>query len=322
MTGTTRYIFRRALQSVVLLFIISVIAFTLMRLAPGGPATFLEDPRMKQADIDAINASYGLSDPIPVQYVRWFSHILRGDFGRSFIDQRPVLDKIAERLPATLTLNIAALIIGLLGIPMGIWAAVKRGGWFDRVIGFINAMGNSAPHWWIGLLVIIYVVGPHGLFPGVLPLGGMYTIGKENDLANRAWHLILPATISAWGGWIVWSRFLRSSILEVIRLDYIRTAHAKGLAERVVLIRHAFRNSLIPVIPLFVGSIAGLISGAVIFETTFSWPGIGRMAVQATFQRDYPVVMALFMIGSFLTVVSFLLVDILYTFVDPRVKLN
>ncbi|MBI1801279.1 MAG: ABC transporter permease, partial [Chloroflexi bacterium] len=249
---------------------------------------------------------------------KWLAHVAQGDFGRSFIDQRPVMDKIAERLPATLTLNLATLLISLLGIPMGILAAVKRGSWLDRGLAIFNAVGNSAPHWWLGLLILIFIAAPTKL----LPLGGMYSIGKENDLLDRLWHLILPATIAALGDWIVFSRFLRSSILEVIRLDYIRTARAKGLAERVVLIRHAFRNALIPVVPLFVGSVTGLISGAVIFETTFSWPGIGRMAVQATFQRDFPVVMALFMIGSFLTIVGFLAVDILYTFVDPRVKYN
>jgi peptide/nickel transport system permease protein len=297
------------------MWMISIISFTFMRLAPGGPATFLEDPRMKQTDIDAINASYGLNEPIPVQYVKWLSHILQGDFGRSFIDQRPVLEKIGERLPATITLNFASLLVGLLGIPIGMYAAVHRGSWLDRTLSVLTAILNSAPHWWIGLLVLILVAAPTRL----LPLGGMYTIGKENDIVNRLWHLILPATIAGMGGWIVWSRYLRSSILEVIRQDYIRTAHAKGLSERVVLLRHAFRNSLIPVVPLFVGSIVGLIGGAVIYESVFSWPGIGRMAIQATYQRDFPVVMALFMIGAFLATIALLAVDIIYTFVDPRV---
>ncbi|MBI3741064.1 MAG: ABC transporter permease [Chloroflexi bacterium] len=244
--------------------------------------------------------------------------MIQGDFGRSFINQRPVLDIIAERLPATITLNIATIIIGVLGIPMGILMAVKRRSLFDKAMSIFNAVGNAAPHWWLGLLAIIFIAAPTRL----LPLGGMYTIGKENDILDRLWHLILPATIAALGDWIFFSRYLRSSILEVIRLDYIRTAHAKGLHERLVLSRHAFRNALIPLVPAFVGSVTGLIGGAVIFETVFSWPGIGRLAVQSTFNRDYPVVMALLMIGSLLTVIGFVIVDIVYTFVDPRVKYN
>ncbi|MBI3536939.1 MAG: ABC transporter permease [Chloroflexi bacterium] len=318
MTGTTRYVIRRVIQNLAILWLISIIAFTLMRLAPGGPAQFLDDPRMKKEDIVRINESYGLSDPIPVQYGKWFSHVIQGDFGRSFINQRPVLDIIAERLPATITLNIATIIIGVLGIPMGILMAVKRRSLFDKAMSIFNAVGNAAPHWWLGLLAIIFIAAPTHW----LPLGGMYTIGKENDILDRLWHLILPATIAALGDWIFFSRYLRSSILEVIRLDYIRTAHAKGLHERLVLSRHAFRNALIPLVPAFVGSVTGLIGGAVIFETVFSWPGIGRLAVQSTFNRDYPVVMALLMIGSLLTVIGFVIVDIVYTFVDPRVKYN
>ncbi len=318
MTSTTRYIIRRLIQSLLLLLLISMIAFSMMRLAPGGPAMFFEDPRMKQADIDRLNEAYGLREPIPIQYMKWLTHVAQGDFGRSFIDQRPVMDKILERLPATITLNIASLSIGLLGIPMGIMLAAKRGSWFDRGMTIFNALGNSVPHWWLGIVIIIFVAAPTKL----LPLGTMYTIGKEHDILDRLWHLILPATIVALGDWIAFSRFLRSSILEVIRLDYIRTAQAKGLANRTVLMRHAFRNALIPIVPFLIGSVTGLIGGAPIFETVFSWPGIGRLAVTSTFQRDFPVVMAIFMIGSFLLVLGFLAVDIVYTFVDPRVKLK
>lgn len=316
MTTTSRYIVRRLIQNILILLLISVLSFTLMHLAPGASWQFSSDPRMTPADIDALRESYGLNDPIPVQYVAWLSHVLRGDFGRSLVDQRPVLDKISERLPATITLNIATIMIGLLGIPMGILAAVKRGSLFDRALGIFNALANSAPHWWIGLLIILFIAAPTRL----LPLGGMYTIGKENDLLDRLWHLVLPATVAALGDWILFSRYLRSSILEVIRLDYVRTARAKGLGSGAVLWRHAFRNALIPVVPLFVFSIAGLISGSVLYENTFSWPGIGRLAVQAAFERDYPVVMALTMIGSFLTILGSVLIDLLYVLIDPRIK--
>ena len=274
MTGTSRYLVRRLIQNLLILWLISVIAFAITRAAPGGPETFLEDPRMQKEDIAAIRDSYGLNEPLPVQYYKWFTHVIQGDFGRSFIDRRPVMDKILERLPATITLNVATLVVGFIGIPLGVIMAVKRGSFFDRFMSVFNAFGNSAPHWWLGLLIIIYVAVPTRL----LPLGGMYTIGKENDILDRLWHLILPATVAAMGDWIFFSRFVRSSILEVIRLDYVRTARAKGLEERIVLFKHAFRNSLIPVVPAFVGSVTGLIGGAVIFESIFSWPGIGRLA--------------------------------------------
>ncbi len=318
MSGTSRYVFRRALQSVFLLWGISLVAFGIMHIAPGGPMTIMENPRVSPEVIKSINASFGLNDPIPIQYVKWVTSLLHGDFGRSFTDSRPVLDKIVERLPATIELNIASLLIGFLGIPLGIFAALRRNSMFDHVVRVFTVVGNAAPDWWIGLMILIFVAAPTRL----LPLGGMYTIGQENNLLDHLWHLALPAVISAMGDWILWSRFLRSEILEVIRLDFIRTAQAKGLSPSQVLNRHALRNALIPVVTLFSGSLAGLISGSVIIETTFSWPGIGRLAVTSAFERDFPTVMALLMIGSFLVLLGNLIADVVYTRVDPRVTLQ
>lgn len=319
MAGITRYVVRRALQSILILWGISVVAFTIMHLAPGGPSALLaEDPRVSPEVIRQIHASFGLDEPIPVQYAKWVGNLVRLDLGRSFQDQRPVADKILERLPATIQLNVAGLLLGLLGMPLGIYCAVRRGTLFDHAVRVLTVLGNAAPHWWIGLLVLVFIAAPTGW----LPLGGMYTIGKENDLYDRMWHMLLPATILALGDWIVWSRFLRSEILEVIRQDYVRTAYAKGLSQRIVLTRHALRNALIPVVTLFSGSLAGIIGGAVLLETVFSWPGIGRMAVSALYERDYPVVMALLMIGSFLVLLGNLLADVVYTWVDPRVTLQ
>jgi peptide/nickel transport system permease protein len=318
MTGLTRYVIRRALQSIFILWGISIVAFTIMHLAPGGPAAMLsQDPRISPAVIRQINASFGLDEPIPVQYLKWFSHMLVGDFGRSFQDSRPVIDKIVERLPATIELNLAGLLLGLLGMPLGVYAALRRGSLFDHIVRILTVLGNAAPHWWIGLMILVFIAAPTRW----LPLGTMYTIGQEGNLLDWLWHLALPATITALGDWILWSRFLRSETLEVIRQDYIRTARAKGLTERTVLFRHAFRNALIPVVTIFSGTLAGIIGGAVIFETVFSWPGIGRLAVSAAFERDYPTVMALLMISSFLVLVGNLIADVLYTRVDPRVTL-
>ncbi len=278
----------------------------------------MENPRVSPEVIKAINASFGLSEPIPIQYAKWLTNLLHGDFGRSFTDQRPVMDKIVERLPATIELNIASLLIGLLGIPLGIYAALRRGSRFDHAVRVFTVVGNAAPSWWIGLMILVFIAAPTRL----LPLGGMYSIGKENDLLDHLWHLALPATIAAVGDWILWSRFLRSEILEVIRQDFIRTAQAKGLKPSAILNRHAMRNALIPVVTLLSGTLAGLISGSVLFEWTFSWPGIGRLALDSAYQRDYPTVMALLMVGSFLVLLGNLIADVIYTKVDPRVTLS
>ncbi len=319
MSGLSRYVVRRTLQSILILFGISVIAFTIMHLAPGGPAAMLsQDPRASPDVIKRINESFGLDQPIPVQYYRWVTHMLTGDFGRSYVDSRPVLDKIVERIPATLELNVAALLLGLLGMPLGLYCALHRNSRVDHGVRFLTVLGNAAPDWWVGLMILIFIAAPTGL----LPLGGMYTIGQENNLLDRLWHLVLPASIAAIGDWILWTRFLRSEILEVIHQDYIRTARSKGLRERTILYGHAFRNALIPVVTIFSGILTIVIGGSVIYETVFSWPGMGRLTVTAAFQRDYPVVMASLMISSFLVLLGNLLADIAYTWVDPRVTLG
>ncbi|MBI2321365.1 MAG: ABC transporter permease [Chloroflexi bacterium] len=310
-----RYVFRRTIQSLFLLVGISLLSFVLMHLAPGGPVTMLEDPKMKPEVIAEIRRSFGLDDPVPVQYARWLWGVVRLDFGRSFIDNRPVIDKILERVPATFQLSLAAFIIGLLGIPMGIYAALRRGSWADNVVRVFIVVGNAVPHWWLGLMILLISASTVRVFP----LGGMYTPGQDT-LLNRFWHLSLPALIGAMSGWIVFGRFLRPEVLELLRQDYIRTAHAKGLNWPVVLRRHALRNALIPVVTILGGSLAGLFSGAVLLETTFSWPGMGRLAVSAAFQRDYPLLMALTIVFSILVILGNLLADLAYGLVDPRVR--
>jgi peptide/nickel transport system permease protein len=310
-----RYVVRRSIQSLFLILGISLLSFVLMHAAPGGPVSMLEDPKMKPEVIAEIRRSFGLEDPIPVQYARWLWGVVRLDFGRSFIDNRPVMDKILERVGPTFQLSLASFILGLLGIPLGIYAALRRGSWADNVIRVFIVIGNAVPHWWLGLMLLLISASTIRLFP----LGGMYTPGQDS-LLNRLWHLALPATIGAMSGWIVFGRFLRSEVLEILRQDYIRTAHAKGLSWQMVLRRHALRNALIPVVTILGGSLAGLFSGAVLLETTFSWPGMGRLAVQAAFQRDYPLLMALTIVFSFLVILGNLLADLAYGLVDPRVR--
>ncbi len=313
----TRFLIRRLVQSVFILWGVSVLSFGLMRAAPGGLVTYYGDPRIPPATIQRLEEQFGLHDPVPVQYLKWLGNAVRLNFGFSFIDQRPVVDKIAERLPATMQLSLAAMLLGLLGIPLGLWAAMHRGGWIDNLIRVFTVVGNAVPHWWLGLMILVVSANTVRLFP----LGGMYTPGNDT-LLDRLWHLALPTTIAAMGGWIGYSRFMRSEVLDVLGQDFVRTARAKGIRERVVLTGHVLRNALIPIVTMMGGVLAALVSGSVLFESTFSWPGIGRMAVAAAFQRDYPVLMALNMLTAALVILGNLMADIAYGWVDPRVRLS
>lgn len=314
----SRYVVRRVIQSIFLLLAISILGFALMRLAPGGPVQFFDNPRVSPQQIRDLEERLGLHDPLPVQYLRWLGGILRLDFGRSYVSRRPVIDMIAERLPATVLLSGTSLILGFLGgIPLGVFAALKRGTLFDTLVRIFTVAGNAIPRWWLGLVLIVVFSTQLRIFPS----GGMYTLGQDS-LLDRLWHLALPATMGALGSWLTLGQFLRSEVLEVLRQDYVTTARSKGLPERVVLNRHVLRNALLPIVTMMGGTLAGLIGGAVLFETVFSWPGMGRLSIDAFYKRDYPLLMALFMISSTLVIVGNLLADIAYSFVDPRVKLE
>jgi peptide/nickel transport system permease protein len=309
-----RFILRRVIQSFFLLLGISLISFVITRLAPGGPETLIEDPNISQEYFEQVRESYGLNDPIYIQYAKWAGKMFQLDFGRSFEDNRPVIDKIVERIPATLQLSAAGYLIGLLGIPLGILAARHRGRGIDNGVRVFTVVGQAIPHWWLGLMILIFTA-PIGLFP----LAGMGNPNADNVLLERLHHLLLPSMISAMSGWIVYSRYMRSAMLEVLEQDYVRTARAKGLRERVVM-NHAVRNALLPIITILGGSLAGFFSGSVLLETVFSWPGMGRLAVDAAFKRDYPTVMALTVIVSSLVIIGNLIADIAYAYVDPRVR--
>lgn len=338
-----RYIIRRSIQSFFLLWLATLISFTIYQMAPGGPVQFLDDdPRATGEDANRLTRSYGLDRPIPVQYLVWLAGedwlpanetwqsgrclsdtgrcgkgILRLDFGRSFFYKgQPAINPILERIPATLTLGLATLILSMvIGIPLGIIAAFNRGRWPDHFIRVSTVLINTVPDWWLGLLLLIFLGG----YLGWVPLSGMYTIG-DGSLLNRLHHLILPALVAATGGWIGYSRILRFEMLEVLNQDYVRTARAKGVPERLVMVRHVLRNALMPFVTGFGGILLIFLSGAVLFENVFSWPGMGRLFITAINSRDYPVMMAVFVIGSFVGILGLLLVDILYSIVDPRVK--
>jgi peptide/nickel transport system permease protein len=320
----TRYLVRRLLQTIPVLFIISVIQFGLINAAPGGPLkAYLLDPNVSPEDIRKFEHDLGLDQPLPIQYLTWMGNILRGDLGRSYFTHRPVLESVLERLPATVELGLAATLISyLVGIPLGVYAGLHRGGRIDHAIRFFTSILNAVPHWWLGLVIIIFLANIK-LETGVLllPIGGIKTIGKEEfDPLDYLRHLILPAFMLGTGGWVTFGRYMRSETLEVLGQDYVRTAYSKGLAERVVIFRHVLRNALIPVVTISAGIFVGLISGAAIMEQVFSWPGMGRLLLDATLKKDYPISIGVVFVFTIFAVLGRLLSDIAYGWVDPRIR--
>ena len=320
----TRYLVRRLLQTIPVLFIISIIQFSLVNAAPGGPLkAYMLDPNVSQEDIKRLEHEYGLDQPLPIQYLVWMSNILRGDFGRSYFTHRPVMEAVMERLPATIWLGLAATIISYsVGIPLGVYAGLHRGGKIDHLIRFFTSILNAVPHWWLGLVIIILLANIK-LATGVmlLPIAGVKTLGKEEfDPLDYLWHLALPAFMLGTGGWVTFGRYMRSETLEVLGQDFVRTAYAKGLAERVVVFRHVLRNALIPVVTISAGIFVGLVSGAAIYEQVFSWPGMGRLLLEATLKKDYPISIGVVFIFTILAVLGRLMSDLMYGWVDPRIR--
>jgi peptide/nickel transport system permease protein len=317
----TRYVVRRLLQAIPTFLGITVIAYAVIRLAPGDPLAVFEDPRGVSAEQMAeLRKAYGFDRPLPIQYLDWLGHAVRLDFGRSFQTHLPARDLIVERVPATLQLSLSALLIGLgLGIPAGLCAAVTRGRWPDQLVRVFAVIGDAVPHFWLGLLaIVLFAVQLHWL-----PAGGILTLGADAwNLGDRLKHLVLPAVVLATGFLAVFARYTRTEVLEVLGQDYVRTARAKGLRERVVVSAHALRNALIPVVTVLGGSLPALLGGAVTTEYVFSWPGMGRLAVDAAYARDYPVVMGLVLVAATLIILGTLVSDLLYAVADPRIRLR
>jgi peptide/nickel transport system permease protein len=316
-----KFIIRRVLQAIPLLFIISFLAFWIYSIIPNTPfrAELALNPNATEEDIRRLEEKYGFNKPFPVRYVDWLSGILRGDFGRSYFTKRPVFDMIFERLPNTLLLASCAFLISLsVGVPLGIYSALNRNTIPDNIIRSVTVFFTALPAWAIGLILIIVLGGQLRWFPQ----GGMYTIGKEADLLNRLHHLALPALVAGIDGCVGYIRLMRSQTLETLRQDYVRTAYAKGLSSQAVIWRHVLRNSIIPVWTGFGGLLAALVSGAAIFETIFSWPGIGRLVLDSALKLDYPVVLATTMVGATLILLGYIIVDIGYAWIDPRVRFD
>jgi peptide/nickel transport system permease protein len=330
-----------------MLFLISIILFGLVNLAPGGPLAGHTRTRHTNPERAAmLKRQFGLDKPVPVQYIIWLvgndwmkvdadgdgvadeqgqrRGILRGDFGFSYSTRQPVLEEIMDRLPNTIYLmSVTLIIVALIAIPLGIISAVKQYSAFDISVTTLSFMGQAIPEFWLGLiLILVFYAWLHNPFTGepLLPAGGMHSLGAGFSLGDWIKHLILPVTMGA-VGWVAWySRFLRSGMLDVIRRDYIRTAQAKGLSQRLVLYRHALKNALIPLVTIFALDIPYIFAGSLYVELLFSWPGMGRLYYQAATKRDYPLLMAILIIAATFTIVANIMADIAYAYLDPRVR--
>jgi peptide/nickel transport system permease protein len=340
------YILRRLIQTIGLLVVLSIILFALVNLAPGGPLSAYGGKRIRPEKVEILKRQFGLDKPLPVQYIYWLAGndwtqvdtngdhipdspgkrkgILRGDFGFSYRTRQPVLDEIGSRLVNTIVLmGITMLVSLLIALPLGIFSALRQYSLFDFLATTFSFAGQAIPDFWLGLLLILIFYGTfRNPWTGepLLPPGGMFSLESGFSLPDRFSHLVLPVLTGALG-WIAWySRFLRSSMLEILPQNYLRSARARGLPERRVIYKHALSNGLIPIVTLIALDLPYIFTGAVLIETIFAWPGMGRLYYQAAVERDYPLLMAVLIIGAAFIILSNLLADILYGYLDPRVR--
>jgi peptide/nickel transport system permease protein len=315
-----QYIVKRLLQAIPLLIGVSIIGFSMMHLAPGGPlAVYTLNPTITAQDIERIKQVFGLDQPLHIQYLKWAYGIFTGNWGFTFFGGRPVLDVILERFPATLLLMGSGMALAILiGMLIGILGAVRRYSIFDYLATTGAMVALSFPTFWFGLMTIFIFA----LKLGWLPTGGMYTLGGEEDILDLMRHLILPTVVLALVLVAQWSRYSRSSFLEVIHQDYIRTAKSKGLSGGRILFRHAFPNAVAPLIALAGIQLPWLFSGALVTETIFGWPGMGRLFVDSLTMKEYPVLMGMIMITAIFVIVGNLLADVINALIDPRIRLE
>ena len=318
------YLIRRIVQIIPILIGVTIISFMVIHLAPGKPTDLMLElnPKVDFEAREKLDQIYGLDKPLHIQYFNWLKKLARLDFGRSFSDNRPVTEKIFERLPITVAINLLAILVILVfAIPIGIKSAVNRGSPFDKFSTVFVFLGFATPGFWLALLLISFF----GVKLGWLPVSGITSLDFENytffhKISDIAAHLIMPVMVAAIGGLAGFSRYMRQSMLGAISQDYVRTARAKGLPEKSVIYKHALRNALLPVITILGLSVPGLLSGSVIMEQIFSIPGIGRLMYESVMARDYNVIMATLVLGAILTLLGNLLADIAYVYADPRIR--
>ena len=311
-----RFLARRCLQAVPLLFVVSALVFLLIHAAPGGPlAVYLSNPNVRTEDIERLRRALGLDRPLWQQYWSWLAAFVRGDWGYSFSDGRPVAVRVFERVPATLELVGVSLTCAVgLTIPVGVWSAVRRGRWFDRLTTTISMAGISLPGFWFGLLLqMVFAIGL-----GWLPSSGRATPGAD-AFTDHLRHLVMPVAVLAVVLASGWSRYLRGSMIETLGQPFIVAAEARGVPARRVVLRHALRNAAGPLVAMITVDAALLVSGAIVTESVFAWPGLGSLFTEALARRDYAVLMALLMLSSSAVVLFNIAADVLQAAIDPRV---
>ncbi|MFC1735983.1 ABC transporter permease [Candidatus Hydrogenedentota bacterium] len=330
------YIIRRLLLAFPTMLGITLVTFSIIQLAPGNPASMAlgggaaglnaEEGGISREIIEQTKKLYGLDKPVHVQYLLWLKRIVTLDFGTSYKDHRSVLDKIVERMPISITLSLTSIfLVYLFAIPIGVFSSTHQNTKSDSVITVVLFVLYSLPNFWVATLLMMFLGG--GDFWNVFPIYGLVSDSYEQltflgKMGDRLWHLVLPITCLTYGGLASISRFSRVGMLEAIRQDYIRTARAKGLSEKAVIFKHAFRNSIIPIVTLLAALLPAMLGGSVIIESIFSIPGMGQLAFESILSRDYPVVMGITTISAILTLLGILLADICYAFVDPRISLE
>jgi len=307
-----QFITRRLIQSVLLLWILMTFTFLMVRMTPGGPeAALLEQPNIEKADIERLRERFGLNDPLPVAYAKWLTNAVRLDFGRSYQYLRAPTEIIAERIWPTIQLGGLAYGLSLVGIPLGVLAALHRGKLPDLVIRFLTVLGDATPHWWMALVIIVVLASTIGWFPN-----GQ---GREGPVDWFS-HIIIPALILGLSSLVKFVRYTRSQVLEVLGQDHVRTARAKGLLNVSVVNRHVLRNALLPSVTLLGGILPALLSGAAVTEGIFNWPGMGRLFLESANTRDYPLLLAIITFTTLITLLATLMADVAYGLVDPRIK--
>lgn len=312
-----QYLIKRLLISLPVILGVTVISYFIISMAPGDAVSLMVDPNLSKADIEQARRDLGLNDPIPVRYGKWLGELMKGNLGYSYLNRQPVSKRIGERVIPTLSLSLLALFVAyLIAIPIGVLSATKQYSWVDYGSSVFALVGVSIPNFFLGI-GLIYVFS---LKLDLLPVSGMRTLGVQASFIDLFKHLILPTIVlsSATMGSV--TRYTRSSMLDVVRQDFIRTARAKGLGEQLVIYKHGLRNALLPVITLLGLQVPGLLGGAIITEQIFGWPGMGRLAIEAITQRDYPVLMGLNLLTAVLVVAGGLISDALYSIADPRIR--
>lgn len=309
-------ILNRLAQSVLVMLLVSVLCFGLVKLAPGDPVLTYVQPNMSEAYIARIRADMGLNKPIPLQYLLWMRNILHGNFGHSLINNRPVLRQILERLPATLLLSGVSLLLALLlSVPLGLFSGKYKNGIFDRITSMLAYVGVSIPAFWFGILLIY----AFGVYLHWLPTIGMHSDGDSSPL-DLLRHFILPCTVLTFTNIAQFSQYIRSSTITELSNDYVLVQRAGGMKERDILFRHVLKNALLPLVTIMGMSLQNIVSGAIITEQVFAWPGTGQLSVTAVTTFDYPLIMGITMFTAIMIVIGNLLADILYTVVDPRIR--